>query len=126
MKTYTTEQKIAYALKEMGIHQDLLGYKYLRVAIEAVVKKPSMIDSITKGLYPYVAERCYTTPMRVERAIRHAIETSWKEMTDDMKKNVFGNAVAKNQNRPANGHYIAAVAEIISEYDEHPILPKEE
>lgn len=126
MKTYTKEQKIAYALREMGVHQDLKGYKYLKVAIGAVVENSSMIDSIVKGLYPYVANECGTTPSRVERAIRHAIGTSWMDMPEDVMKTVFGNSASKDKDRPANGHYIAAVSEIISEYDEHPILPKEE
>lgn len=122
---HTTEQKIAYALREMGVQQDLKGYKFLKVAIGAVVNEPTMIDSITKKLYPYVANECDTIPMRVERAIRHAIETAYMEMPDEVMYSVFGNSVSAGKGKPTNGHFIAAVAEIISNYEEHLILPEE-
>ena len=121
----TKEQKIAYALRQMGVHQDLKGYRYLRVAIGAVVDHPELIDNITKKLYPYVANECGTTPLRVERAIRHAIETSWYEIPYDALQDVFGYSVPVSKDKPTNSHYIAAVAEVISEYVEHIILPKD-
>ena len=123
---YTREQKIGYALREMGINASNKGYRYLKVAIGAVMDKPSMIDNITKELYPRIAEVCDTTPQRVERAIRHAIESSWMEVPMKLVESVFGNSVKSYTGKPTNSHYIAALAEIISGYDEHPILPKQE
>ena len=85
-----------------------------------------MIDGITTELYPHVAMKHDTTPSRVERAIRHAIMTSWMEMPEDIIESVFGNSTSLDRGNPTNRHYIAAVAEIIAEYDEHLILPKQE
>lgn len=123
---YTREQKIGYALREMGIDSSNKGYRYLKVAIGAVIDKPSMIDSITKELYPHIAEVCDTTPQRVERAIRHSVEASFLILPMDVIESVFGNTIDALKGKPTNSHYIAAVAEIISGYDEHPILPKKE
>ena len=123
---YTREQVIGYALREMGINASNKGYRYLRVAIASVIDKPSMLDSITKELYSHIAEVCDTTPQRVERAIRHAIESSWLIAPMRVFESVFGHSVTAYKGRPTNSQYIAAVAEIISEYDEHPILPKQE
>ena len=121
---YTNEQKIGYALREIGIHQDLKGYQYLKMAILGVLEKPDMLDRMVKDIYPYVAKKFNTNSSCVERAIRHAIETSWLDTDDEIIHLVFGNSISKDTGRPTNSHFIFAIAEIITDYEEHALLPK--
>ena len=71
------EQDVTNMIHEIGVPAHIKGYQYLREAIMMSVEDPAMISSITKILYPTIAKRFQTTPSRVERAIRHAIEVAW-------------------------------------------------
>ena len=95
-----------------GIPISTLGYKYLNGAIKAISLNPDLIDSITKGLYPTVAKELNTTPLRVERAIRHAIETGWTR--GKMRKalnDIVGKEIYSQYDKPTNKEFIALVFE---------------
>ena len=49
-----------------------------------------IINQITKSLYPKIAMKFNTTPSRVERAIRHAIEVAWGRGDQKTVEKIFG------------------------------------
>ena len=95
----------------VGIPAHIQGYKYLREAIKLTVGEPSIINCITKQLYPTIAKQFATTPSKVERAIRHAIEVGWSRGKIENINNIFGVKVYGHNDRPTNGEFIALVAD---------------
>ena len=75
------------------------------------VERPEIINAITKKLYPAIAEHYSTTPSKVERAIRHAIEVAWNKGRIENINNIFGLKVYTAQEKPTNGEFIALVAD---------------
>ena len=52
-----------------------------------------------------------TTPSRVERAIRHAIEVAWSRGQVDVNNSMFGNTISSNKGKPTNSEFIAMIAD---------------
>ena len=79
-----------------------------------------MLNSITKVLYPTIAKKHQTTPSRVERAIRHAIEVAWSRGKMDTIDELFGYTVSTGKGKPTNSEFIALIADKIRlEYKKH-------
>ena len=109
--TKTLDEKITAVFLSVGIPAHIKGYHYLREAIRMVYYKPELISHITKELYPGIAKRFNTSPSKVERAIRHAIEVSWTRGKIENVNKLFGfNVYGKNE-KPTNGEFIALVAD---------------
>ena len=107
----TLDEKITAVFLSVGIPAHIKGYHYLREAIRMVFNKPELISHITKELYPGIAKRFNTSPSKVERAIRHAIEVSWTRGKIENVNKLFGfNIYGKNE-KPTNGEFIALVAD---------------
>ena len=87
------------------------GYRYLRTAIAMCAEDPQMIGAVTKLLYPAVAKMYSSTPSRVERAIRHAIETAWQRGNQKFLSEYFGCTVQSSRGKPTNSEFIAMVAD---------------
>ena len=87
------------------------GYQYLRVAITMAVMDSSILDSVTKQLYPSVARQFQTTPSRVERAIRHAVEVAWDRGNVETLNSYFGYTIHNNKGKPTNSEFIAMIAD---------------
>lgn len=109
----TTEFRISNTLKHLGISPVLLGYKYLREAIRLSMGDNSFVDGITKKLYPTIAKIFNTTPVSVERAIRHAIENGWLRGNTEIIDELFGYTVDANKDKPTNGEFIATVTDYL-------------
>ena len=105
--------KITSTLKKMGVPQHVYGWDYLVYAIELYTKDRNIIHAVTKELYPAIAIKFKTTPIRVERSIRHAIETSMSAVTPDVIEEVFGNSIPLHKDKPCNSQYIATVARLM-------------
>lgn len=104
------EQRVTAILKEFGIPAHLKGYGYLRDAIISCIEDSTLLDSVTKSLYPTVAKHFNTTTSRTERAIRHAIEQSSLETTE----RYFGKSVLTAKgDKPTNSHFIAAIVDSV-------------
>ncbi len=107
----TLDEKMTAIFLSVGIPAHIKGYHYLREAIRMVYYKPELISHITKELYPGIALRFNTSPSKVERAIRHAIEVSWTRGKIENVNKIFGfNVYGKNE-KPTNGEFIALVAD---------------
>ena len=99
-------------LHEVGIPASLKGYMYLKRAIEiAFLCLDTVVGGITKIIYPSVAEYYNTTPSRVERAMRHAIETAWLRGNVDIIENIFSYSYSSEKGKPTNGEFIANIAD---------------
>lgn len=105
------EEKITNIFITVGIPAHIKGYQFLREAIKMAIENPDVINSITKRLYPDVADKFDTTPSKVERAIRHAIEVAWNRGKIENINNLFGVRVYSHNEKPTNGEFIALVAD---------------
>ena len=105
------DEKITTIFLTVGIPAHIKGYHYLREAIRMVYYKPDLVSKITKELYPGIAKRFNTTPSKVERAIRHAIEVSWTRGKIENINKLFGFNVYGKNDKPTNGEFIALVAD---------------
>lgn len=103
------ELKITDILRSIGIPANLKGYFFLREAIQMI--NNGCETSFSKVIYPAIASQYHTTPSRVERAIRHAIEVGWNRGSIEQLDFVFGNSVSPLKGRPTNGEFIALIAE---------------
>lgn len=110
-KKKSVEAKITEIIHEIGIPAHIKGYLYLREAINMVVENMEFLGAITKELYPRIAFKFNTTPSRVERAIRHAIEVAWTRGKVDTINKMFGHTVNNSRGKPTNSEFIALIAD---------------
>ena len=105
------ETMVTNIIHEIGVPAHIKGYQYLREAIIIAVEDMDVINAITKILYPQVAKTFQTTPSRVERAIRHAIEVAWDRGDLDTLQRFFGYTVSNTKGKPTNSEFIALIAD---------------
>ena len=105
------ETLVTGIIHEIGVPAHIKGYQYLREAIIIAVEDMDVINAITKVLYPQVAKAFGTTPSRVERAIRHAIEVAWDRGDLDTLQRFFGYTVSNTKGKPTNSEFIALIAD---------------
>lgn len=105
------EALVTNVIHAIGVPAHIKGYQYLREAIMMVVNDIDIINQITKQLYPEIATKYHTTPSRVERAIRHAIEVAWGRGEQAAVENIFGYTVSASKGKPTNSEFIAMIAD---------------
>ena len=102
------EGEISVLLSRMGISASIKGYHFIRKAVVLAVEDEEVLVGITKGLYPDIAKIYKTSASKVERAIRHAIESAWKKNGPQV---YFETAGYLPPEKPTNGQFIAALSE---------------
>lgn len=107
------EKDVTDMIHEIGVPAHIKGYQYLREAIMMSVEDGEMLNSITKILYPTIAKRYQTTPSRVERAIRHAIEVAWSRGKMETLDSLFGYTISLGKGKPTNSEFIALITDKI-------------
>lgn len=107
------EELVTSIIHEVGVPAHIKGYQYVREAIMITVEDMDVINSVTKVLYPEVAKRYHTTPSRVERAIRHAIEVAWDRGDLETLQKFFGYTVSNAKGKPTNSEFIAMISDRI-------------
>jgi two-component system response regulator (stage 0 sporulation protein A) len=105
------ETRVTSILHEIGVPAHIRGYHYMREAIIMAINDIDVLNYITKELYPAIAKKCNTTPSRVERAIRHAIEVAWSRGQVDAIDSLFGYTVSGHKGKPTNSEFIALIAD---------------
>jgi len=110
-RTRSMDLEVTNLIHQMGVPAHIKGYQYLRDAILLVINEISLLGAVTKELYPLIAEKYQTTPSRVERAIRHAIELAWDRGNVDMMNKFFGYTINIQRGKPTNSEFIAMVAD---------------
>ncbi|MBQ4652010.1 MAG: sporulation transcription factor Spo0A [Oscillospiraceae bacterium] len=108
------EAVVTDIIHEIGVPAHIKGYQYLREAIILTINDMDMINAVTKVLYPEVAKKFSTTPSRVERAIRHAIEVAWDRGDIEVLQKFFGYTVSNIKGKPTNSEFIAMIADCLS------------
>lgn len=110
-QTRAIEMRVTEIIHLIGVPAHIKGYQYLREAIIMTIRDMDAINAITKILYPSVAKKFKTTPSRVERAIRHAIEVAWDRGDVDTLQEYFGFTVSGTKGKPTNSEFISMVAD---------------
>ena len=110
----TLESVVTDVIHEIGVPAHIKGYQYRREAIMLAIDDMDVINSVTKVLYPEVARKFNTTPSRVERAIRHAIEVAWDRGDLETLQKFFGYTVSNIKGKPTNSEFIAMIADCLS------------
>ena len=105
------DEKISNIFISIGIPAHIKGYQFLREAVKLAVEKPEIIGSITKQLYPTIAERFETSSSKVERGMRHAIEVAWNRGKIENINSLFGLKIYNSNEKPTNGELIALIAD---------------
>ena len=105
------ETLVTNVIHEVGVPAHIKGYQYLRDGIIMVIEDIEVLNQITKQLYPDLAKKHKTTPSRVERAIRHAIEVAWNRGQLDVVESIFGYTINANKGKPTNSEFIAMIAD---------------
>ena len=111
--THNLEKDVTDMIHEIGVPAHIKGYQYLREAIMMSVEDIEMLNSITKILYPTIAKKYQTTPSRVDRAIRHAIEVAWSRGKMETLDSLFGYTINTGKGKPTNSEFIALIADKI-------------
>lgn len=117
------KSRIYDVLAELGVPAGLCGWDYLADCIEMVMDNPLLIRGITTFLYPAVADRYNTTPHRVERGMRHAIERAWGRCHISDQDRWFGSSVDPMRGKPTNTEFLAMIAKrlVLEEQDERGV-----
>lgn len=110
-RTPDIETQVTKIIHQIGVPAHIKGYQYLRTAILMTVRDSEVINSVTKVLYPTVAEKYQTTTSRVERAIRHAIEVAWDRGDVETLNSYFGYTIQNDRGKPTNSEFIAMIAD---------------
>ena len=105
------EVQVTEIIHQIGVPAHIKGYQYLRDAILMAIEDDSIINAVTKRLYPAVAKKHGTTSSRVERAIRHAIEVAWDRGDVDVLNSYFGYTIHNSRGKPTNSEFIAMIAD---------------
>lgn len=111
VKVKTLDVEVTNIIREIGIPAHIKGYQYLRDAIMMIVHEMELLGAVTKVLYPMIADKYVTTPSRVERAIRHAIEVAWNRGNMEMINRLFGYTVKIDKGKPTNSEFMAMIAD---------------
>lgn len=111
IKARPVDVEVTNIIREIGIPAHIKGYQYLRDAIMMIISEMELLGAVTKVLYPMIAEKYSTTPSRVERAIRHAIEVAWNRGNIEMINRIFGYTVKLEKGKPTNSEFMAMIAD---------------
>jgi len=112
-RLFNYERIITDLLHNLGIPSHIRGYQYIKEGIMIVYRNGHNISYITKDVYPEISQKYDTTPTRVERAIRHAIEISWNRGDLNLMEEIFGNSLNVNRDKPTNAEYLTTIADRI-------------
>ena len=110
-RSVDVETEVTNLIHEVGVPAHIKGYQYLRESILMAIEDMDILNAITKQLYPAIAKKFDTTPSRVERAIRHAIEVAWSRGKMDTIEKLFSYSISMGKGKPTNSEFIALIAD---------------
>ena len=110
-ETINVEVEVSSLLHDLGIPSHVRGYRYIRDGVMLLYESTSMVNLVTKDIYPIIAKKYDTTTTRVERAIRHAIEISWMRGDIKLMEDLFGNSIDFDRSRPTNSEFLTTIAD---------------
>lgn len=107
------ERQVSQCLREIGVPPHLNGFRYLREAVLLTLYDMDLVNSMIKKLYPLVAERFDSAPVRVERSMRSAVNAAWQRGDPKVLFHYFGATLSAGKASPSNAHFIAMLADLI-------------
>lgn len=111
------EKKVTELLKMLGMPSHLKGYYYTRKAVLLLIDdREKYLSGVTKVLYPTIAKEFKTTSSKVERAIRHAAETTWEIGNIEIQDKIFGYSVSAKTGKPTNSELVTCIADYVKMY----------
>lgn len=116
-----TKHDSVVLLKKLGVNPAIKGWTYLNEAIQMSVDDPTVMEMVTKVIYPTIAEKCGTTSMRVDRAMRHAVEQAFFVAPAEAISAVFGNSIDPRRGKATNSQFIATLVNVILTEPDNPI-----
>lgn len=105
-------ERIEDKLLALGVKPNIKGFRYLVDAVEIWMERGGNM-SMTKELYPQIAAKNGTTSFRVERAIRHGIETAADCTSYEDMAAILGTTTNMNKGKLTNGEFIATLALLV-------------
>lgn len=109
-----TAETVQTILRKMGISPSLKGYTYLIDAINYILESNETNISITKYIYPFIAKKYMSSSSKIERSVRHAIESAWKSGNQSAFEHYLGFTPVK---KPTNAKFVNSIAEYIREHN---------
>lgn len=110
-ETINVEVEVSSLLHDLGIPSHVRGYRYIRDGVMLLYESSSLVNLVTKDVYPIIAKKYDTTTTRVERAIRHAIEISWMRGDIKLMEDLFGNSIDFDRSKPTNAEFLTTIAD---------------
>lgn len=107
------ENQVTRILWELGAPAHVKGFRFLREAVIIALAQPDTMDSMTKVLYPSIADLYGASPSYVERGIRRVIEVAWERCAPDVLEKYFGHTLSNEKTKPTNSEFIAVLCEYI-------------
>ena len=98
-------------LDQLGVNRRLRGWELIRLAAADLACAPQLAVSLSGRLYPFVADRCRTTPRAAEKAIRTAVEDTWLRGNLGEIQRLFGLTVDAEKGKPTNAEFLSMLAE---------------
>ena len=109
------ENAVRALFLELGAPDHLAGHPYAVQAILLALKDRQLLDNLSRELYPDLAERFGTSPIRVERSIRHLVEVTWMRGDERVRERYFGNIIDADRGKPTNGEFLARLTNVMQE-----------
>ena len=120
-ETINVEVEVSSLLHDLGIPSHVRGYRYIRDGVMLLYESSSLVNLVTKDVYPIIAKKYDTTTTRVERAIRHAIEISWMRGDIKLMEDLFGNSIDFDRSKPTNAEFLTTIADKFKLYSKELI-----
>ena len=108
------DEEITEAFLNAGVMPHLQGFRFLREATRRAIEDRSILDGVTKILYPELARTFNTTPECIERSMRNALESAWRNGDEERRRQYFGSHLSRMQSRPTNSRFILMVADMVA------------
>ena len=108
------KSKITRILIYSGIPADIKGFAYLRECILMVSDAQYTSCTLTKTIYPTVANMFNTTSAAVERAVRAAVAAAWHNGCSGLLGRCFAHGTSEYCKKPTNARFIYVVSQSLA------------
>ncbi|MCL2696005.1 MAG: sporulation initiation factor Spo0A C-terminal domain-containing protein [Clostridiales bacterium] len=106
------EKQMGNLLQGMGMPPHLLGYRYIKYGGLVMARQQNPMQlSMMRQVYPLIAGHEHTTPIMVDRTMRHAIDVAWRKGSPKRIASYFGYCILDKKGMPTNAEFLHVLAE---------------
>ena len=100
------------SLDALSVPRHLLAFRYFSdgVGLLSEMRYPSRVK-LMQQLYPALSQRHNSSPVMVDRAMRHGVESCWRLAGKGIQRQYFGYSAQDKQGMPTNGEFLFALYE---------------